>query len=139
MSNPANSQTTQSVRGDIPGSGNPNDAEFTQISPEARGTGAAQQVPSNQVPSSMDRNSGAAFDLGTGTDSEYVPRNTNTTDEPGAPSERGGKPKIGDKVKGGAEKLAGSVTRNPGLKERGEEHKEGGYSVSGGDYNAHND
>jgi hypothetical protein len=31
----------------------------------------------------MDRNSGAAFDLGTGTDREYAPPNMSSTDEPG--------------------------------------------------------
>jgi hypothetical protein len=95
----------------------------------------------------MDRNTGAAFDLGTGTDGDYAPPNTSSTDEPGAPSQHGNKPKMGDKVKGqpqkflqqsdtnlvdftgGAEKLAGSVTRNPGLKERGEEHKVGAFML----------
>ncbi|KAJ7069282.1 hypothetical protein C8F01DRAFT_511640 [Mycena amicta] len=37
-----------------------------------------------------------------------------------------GKPSVGDKIVGGAEKLAGSMTKNPGLKEKGIERKQGG-------------
>ncbi|KAJ6537253.1 hypothetical protein DFH09DRAFT_1178332 [Mycena vulgaris] len=41
--------------------------------------------------------------------------------------ERTGKVSMGDKLKGGAEKLAGKMTGNAGLQERGQERKMGEY------------
>ncbi|KAJ6467521.1 hypothetical protein C8R47DRAFT_813524 [Mycena vitilis] len=48
---------------------------------------------------------------------------TGNRDEFGA--ETHGKPSMGDKLKGGAEKLAGKVTGNAGMQERGQERKMG--------------
>jgi len=45
-----------------------------------------------------------------------------------------GKPSVGDKIKGGVEKLTGSVTRNPELKERGAERQAGEYSTESTKY-----
>ncbi|KAJ7148227.1 hypothetical protein C8R46DRAFT_1128090, partial [Mycena filopes] len=44
------------------------------------------------------------------------------------------KPSMGDKVKGGAEKLVGKMTGNPNMQERGQERKMGEFEQRSNEY-----
>ncbi|KAJ7810291.1 hypothetical protein B0H14DRAFT_2864066 [Mycena olivaceomarginata] len=107
----------------------------------------------------MDHNSGpgytgGGFDMGSGAGSvdTGAGMGTNTTfscDEYGAGTgtssndystdatsdlNHGGKPTMKDRIKGGAEKLVGQVTRNPELVEKGQLRKEGEFSARPDDF-----
>ncbi|KAJ7846695.1 hypothetical protein B0H14DRAFT_2771334 [Mycena olivaceomarginata] len=55
-------------------------------------------------------------------------------DEFGTGNREHGKASMGDKVKGGAEKLAGKVMGNPGMQERGQERKMGEFEQRNNDF-----
>ncbi|KAJ6585445.1 hypothetical protein B0H19DRAFT_1109697 [Mycena capillaripes] len=115
----------------------------------AGGYGTSGNTASNFGTSAMDDNSGPGntggrFDVGSGADTTgYGSGNTTSTNEYGAgttgtttssneygatSANSSGKPTMGDKVKGGAEKLIGKVTKNPDMVERGQERKQGEFS-----------
>ncbi|KAJ7364902.1 hypothetical protein DFH08DRAFT_279224 [Mycena albidolilacea] len=96
--------------------------------------------------SAMDHNSGpgnsGGFDVGSGAASGGYPADHTTSssneyagtsnDYGAAPENYGGKPSVGDKIKGGAEKIVGKVTKNPELVERGQQRKEGAFANNAG-------
>ncbi|KAJ7067820.1 hypothetical protein C8F01DRAFT_1115836 [Mycena amicta] len=64
---------------------------------------------------------------GTGMNDGFNDTSNRTDFDGGRTTGMGGKPTMGDKLKGGAEKLAGKVTNNPGMQERGQERKMGEF------------
>lgn len=47
------------------------------------------------------------------------------------PQTHAGQPTVGDKIRGGAEKLAGKVAGKPGMMEKGQERQSGQHMASG--------
>ncbi|KAJ7143615.1 hypothetical protein C8R43DRAFT_570400 [Mycena crocata] len=80
-------------------------------------------------------NTGGGIDAGSGAGARYGTDNTpgTTLNEYAAGSDNhAGKPSMGDKLQGGAEKLVGKLTKNPEKVERGQERKEGEFSQNRG-------
>jgi len=74
---------------------------------------------------------GGTDDLNTQLDQTYQEGQRDRNDAYGGETrseQQGNKPSVGDKLTGAAQQLAGSMTGNQGLKERGEERKTGDYN-----------
>jgi len=97
----------------VPGSGFDNNR--TNLSDS---TGGFNDISANRY---KDTSSGGYNDTttGTGAGGDYRSGNTGIDDSTSKPS-------MGDKVRGGAEKVMGKVTGNQGMQERGQERKTGG-------------
>ncbi|KAJ7276886.1 hypothetical protein C8J57DRAFT_1504722 [Mycena rebaudengoi] len=76
------------------------------------GAGTGGYGAGNTTSSSNEYGSGNQYSTGSSSN-EYGDTSNNS----------GGKPSVGDKIKGGAEELVGKVTKNPEMIERGQQRK----------------
>ncbi|KAF8215046.1 hypothetical protein K438DRAFT_769225 [Mycena galopus ATCC 62051] len=108
------------------------------------GATAMERTGGNYGTSGMDHNSGpgnsgggfdagSGADVGTGTGGYAAGNTTSSSKEYDSENQydtgsTGAKPSTSDKIKGGAEKLVGKITKNPEMVERGQQRKQGEFS-----------
>ncbi|KAF7364799.1 hypothetical protein MVEN_00349900 [Mycena venus] len=95
------------------------------------GVGTGTGIGANTMSSSNEYGSEDRNQYGTGTSSNDY--GTGATSD----SNHGGKPTMKDRIKGGAEKIVGQVTKNPELVEKGQLRKEGEFSARSDDFTSY--